>query len=192
MIKGVEKLKKQAKAKELTKTILSVCAAGGGVCVLAGFSPQSSAKLGKAVLHYSNWRVKQCLKRLSLQNYIKYNEDDLDKPIYITKKGLQRYKAQSLKDKIKLFKFKKWDHLWRLVTFDVKETYRYKRDALRRQLLSLGFYKLQKNIFVIPFPIENDLEEIIASHRLWNYVLVLQVADLGKHEERVRNFFLKK
>jgi DNA-binding transcriptional regulator PaaX len=191
-MKKVSSLARRAKTKEITKAILSICAIGG-LTILAGGGIRSSKKAEKLIsglAQYSSYRIKECLKRLKMQNYIKYDATDLTKPIYITKNGLERISLLSLKDKIKSLSLKKWDHLWRLVTFDVNENYRSRRDNFRRRLKSLNFYQLQKNIFITPFAIEREIEEIAREYHLQNHVLILHVASLGKHEQTVKNYFL--
>ncbi|MEA3272860.1 MAG: hypothetical protein U9P90_04310 [Patescibacteria group bacterium] len=187
----INKLAKRAKTKEITKTILSICAMGGLTILASGGvrTPQKANKLVDELAKYSSSRIKECLKRLSMQNYIKYNVDDLTKPIYITKKGLERMTFLSLKDRIKSLTMKKWDHIWRLVTFDVNEKYRNRRDNFRNQLKTLNFYQLQKNIFVTPFPVEKEIEEMAKFYHLRNNVLILHVASIGSHEEKVKNYF---
>lgn len=191
--KQIGRLKNKRNAQEITKTILDICAVGACTLFVGGGvrNPDRMEKLLKELGEYSVGRVKECLKRLKMQEYIKYNEDDLTKPIVITKRGLQRHAAHTLKEKIRGFTIKKWDHLWRLVTFDVEEKNRWKRDVFRKYLGRMNFFKLQKNIYVIPFAIERDIEQFIKSCKMWNNALILHVADLGKREKEAQEYFLK-
>lgn len=194
MTKKIKILKNKRKAKEITKTILSICLSGVATYIASG-SVRSPAKLGRmwgGLGKYSATRVRECLKRLKIQNYINYDEDDLTKPIFITEKGLQRYSALTLKEKIRNLTMKKWDHIWRLVTFDVDEKNRRKRDVFRRHLRRIGFYKLQQNIYVLPYPLEKEVADLINSCHMWNDAVVLHVADLGKKEKEIKEYFLFK
>jgi DNA-binding transcriptional regulator PaaX len=191
MDKIIKKLSDKAKTKEITKTILSICAVGG-LTLLAAGGTRSSKKAGKAIdtlSQYSSSRINWCLKRLKMQDYIKYDAKDLTQPIYITKKGLERISLLSFKDKLKFLSIKKWDHLWRLVTFDISENRKKTRDNFRNKLKLLNFYKLQKNIFITPFAIEKEIEGIARNYHLQNRILILQVASLGKYEDDVKNYF---
>jgi DNA-binding transcriptional regulator PaaX len=191
MNNSARKLAKQAKAKEITKTILSICAVGGLVLLAGGGvrSSKKAKKLADGLTQYSLSRINECLKRLKMQDYIKYDSQDLTRPIVITPEGLKRISVLSLKDKIKSLPIKKWDHIWRLVTFDVKENRRNRRESFRRKLKMLNFYQLQKNIFITPFSIEKEIEDIARSHHLKNNILILHVASLGKHEEKIKDYF---
>lgn len=191
MDKISKKISNRAKSKEITKTILSICAVGGLTLLVAGGtrSPRKAEKAFGALSQYSSSRINWCLKRLKMQDYIKYDAKDLTQPICITKKGLERMSFLSFKDKLKSLSIKKWDHLWRLVTFDISENHKNQRDKLRYKLKELNFYRLQKNIFVIPFSIEKEVEDIARCYRLQNKILILQVASLGKYEDAVKDYF---
>lgn len=192
-MKTKEKLRGRGKTKEITKTILKIAAAGGLAIIAGGGShnPKMAIKVIGGFADYSLSRVKECLKRLSLQNYIKYDENDLVKPIILTEKGMQRYTIQTLKDRVRACTMKKWDHIWRLVTFDVKEKYRCKRDGFRESIKKMNFFQFQKNIFINPFPIEAELEALIKSFKMWDSAVILHVADLGKREDEVKKYFLE-
>jgi len=170
----IKKLRNDRKTQEITKTILKLCIGGGLIFLTSGYAyPKNYKQLMKKFTdleRYSCSRVNECLKRLRMQDYIRYDENDFTKPIFLTKKGFQRFNVLSLRDKIKSLTMKKWDHLWRLVTYDISEKYKLTRNNFRRELKLLDFYQLQKNIFVIPFSVERELEELIKSYRLWDRV----------------------
>ncbi len=56
---------------------------------------------------------------------------------------------------------KKWDKVWRIVIFDVPESKKRTRDALRRKLKEVGFLEFQKSVFIYPFPCEDEINFII-------------------------------
>jgi len=63
-----------------------------------------------------------------------------------------------------------WDKKWRAVFFDVPEKYRWGRDALRRKLKELGFYELQKSMFMFPYECEDEIDFIIEHYGMRKYV----------------------
>lgn len=67
---------------------------------------------------------------------------------------------------------KKWDGLWRIVFYDIKEKRKHIRQALQWQLESLGFGRLQKSVYLSPLPISEDLQEFIESRGLKDLVFV--------------------
>jgi DNA-binding transcriptional regulator PaaX len=74
-------------------------------------------------------------------------------------------------DEIRI-KSNNWDGKWRLVVFDVPEKLRSGRDALRNKLKELGFYELQKSVFVFPYQCEDEINFIIEFFDLRRYVRI--------------------
>lgn len=52
----------------------------------------------------------------------------------------------------------KWDGKWRIVFFDVEEVKRKKRDELRHYLKKLGFWQMQRSVWVCPYDCENEVK----------------------------------
>ncbi len=86
---------------------------------------------------------------------------------------------------------KKWDYLWRLVIFDIPERSRYLRDALRYELIQLGFFMLQESVYVMPFDCVKEVDEISKLlHIRRDLIIICVTASLGKSEDRVRQHFI--
>ena len=45
-----------------------------------------------------------------------------------------------------------WDGKWRMVFFDIDEGEKKMREALRERLKAMGFYQMQKSVYIHPFP----------------------------------------
>ena len=73
--------------------------------------------------------------------------------VIITKSGKERLGIFPNKNTSK-----KWDKKWRLVSFDVYENNRSKRDLFRTNLKKFGFQKFQNSIWIYPY----DAEEFIS------------------------------
>lgn len=65
---------------------------------------------------------------------------------------------------------KTWDKKWRMVFFDVPEKDRWGRNSLRKKLKELGFYELQKSVFVFPYDCEDEIDFIIEYYKMREYV----------------------
>lgn len=101
------------------------------------------------------WEIKKIINYLAQKRYIKLNKEK--QRIYLAEKGFSefiRFKA--------LQKQKKWDGKWRVIIFDVAEKRRGNRDLLRKRLKWLGFKELQKSVWVFPYDIKKDIEELMA------------------------------
>lgn len=71
----------------------------------------------------------------------------------------------------------KWDGLWRIVIFDIKEKDKKIRESLRYKLTSLGFGMWQKSVYVTPFNVAKDLKQYLITNGLEDLACVL----IAKH-----------
>ncbi|MDP3093860.1 MAG: CRISPR-associated endonuclease Cas2 [bacterium] len=103
----------------------------------------------------------------------------------------------STKGKIKTlnFRFEKiclqrenWDKKWRLVIFDIPERLRQARDALREKLKQLGFYELQKSVFVFPYECEDEIDFVIEFFEMRQYVRTI-LAEKIDNELHLKKIF---
>jgi len=69
----------------------------------------------------------------------------------LTDKGRKLAGEYRIVDKLKIKKQKKWDRKWRLLIFDIADKQKIKREALRGKLKELGFFQLQKSVWVCPY-----------------------------------------
>ena len=67
-----------------------------------------------------------------------------------------------------------WDGFWRLVIFDVAETERQKRDELRRELVKMGFGRLQNSIYISGFEFQPQLLNYLETQGLTNKAMLLE------------------
>ena len=93
----------------------------------------------------------------------------------LTPKGLERV----FNIKIKLTeKTKRKDRKWQMVFFDIPEQRRKDRDMFRRQLKYLGYQKLQQSIWVSPYEVLNDTQNLIKNYKLDRFVRLLLVEEI--------------
>lgn len=106
--------------------------------------------------------IKKTIKKLELLDYIEIKQDKHDKEqfkfkISLTRKGAQEY----LKYKIEKKKRAEWDGKWRIIIFDILENQRQIRDLLRNRLRWFGFKELQKSVWVFPYDVRKETEELL-------------------------------
>ena len=77
----------------------------------------------------------------------------------LTEQGRRRALRYKL-DAMKLEKPARWDGKWRIIAFDIPETKRGGRDALRLKLKELGLIQLQKSIWAWPYECKNEVDFI--------------------------------
>lgn len=105
-----------------------------------------------------------------------------------TKEG-RKWISRSL---LKFHKLKRtrWDHKWRVVIFDIPQELHNKRNIFRARLKSLGFYMIQKSVFVFPYSCEEELSECSNRLGLVDYVDVIIAENLGSREDDIKKFYI--
>jgi CRISPR-associated endonuclease Cas2 len=81
-----------------------------------------------------------------------------------------------------------WDHMWRLITFDIPEKKRSLRDELRSILKILGFRELQKSIWVSPYEIPALVNELITSGKIQAETRILTVKEIN-YDKDLKKYF---
>ena len=85
-----------------------------------------------------------------------------------------------------------WDGKWRVVVFDIPESDKATREFLRRKLVSLGFGKLQKSVYISPLDLLTDLKEYLGGQHLYGRVIVFEAKEVFAKDQRlVANFVWK-
>lgn len=174
---------------ELSKEILKGLAIGGfiAVCFVAPNFAQV-AKLFGAKNSKDKWRLRRTLHNLTKEKLVKisYNKKG-EEIIKITGDGEKRIlKYEYAKMKIPVPG--KWDKYWRLIIFDIPETHKKARNALTAKLQDLGFYPLQKSVFVFPYSCRDEIDFICEHFRIREYVNYFLIKK-PENEEYLKQWF---
>jgi CRISPR-associated endonuclease Cas2 len=105
----------------------------------------------------------------------------------LTDKGKQKVITFNI-DNMEIKKPKKWDGKWRIVIFDIPERKRGARDVLRETLKRLGFFELQKSVFVYPYPCQDEMDYVIEFFDLRKYVRIITATELD-NELHIKKLF---
>lgn len=99
---------------------------------------------------------------------------------------LTGYGRRSIKRKFPLFflQKQKWDGLWRIVIFDIKEKNKVLRNLLRKKLKSLGFGMWQRSVYISPFNVAEDIREFLITKGLGSQAFVLVAKRLYAGDEK--------
>lgn len=112
--------------------------------------------------------IKEEIKRLYKNRYIYF---DRSKGKYIlTARGKKILKKLELKKNVYNIKRKKYEKKWFLVFFDIPEEKKKIRDSFSNHLKSIGFYEIQKSVFVFPAVVKEEMEFIIEYYDIKKYV----------------------
>ncbi|NLC31440.1 MAG: hypothetical protein GX765_05325 [Candidatus Moranbacteria bacterium] len=102
--------------------------------------------------------------------------------VELTLKGKRLANRMKL-DEIKINKPKKWDKKWRLVFFDIPESNRVARDALRKKIKELGLVEIQKSIFIHPYFCKNEIDKVVNFFELKKYIVQCETVDIDRNLE---------
>jgi hypothetical protein len=84
-----------------------------------------------------------------------------------------------------------WDKKWRCVTFDIPESKRRERDALRYVIKQCGFMQVHKNVWVFPFETPELLEYIYSLPLSPHMISIGTFESLSNDKELRKKFKLK-
>ncbi len=179
------------KVKTLTKAILIILGAGA---VLTGalLAPNCIQILqpflrrgGRS--NYERERIRQATRMLAKRKFVEYEEKGGKSYVRITKDGkayIRQYELDAM-----LFPKGKWDSKWRVILFDIPETYGKARRAFQQRLKLLGCFMLQRSVLVYPYECEDEIDFITSFYGIERFVYLMRTSDLGRGEMRARRFF---
>ncbi len=162
----------------MQKTLLLI---EGGLVLGLTRRPDSYFKIIKKIS--KEWRkineraLRSAIRKLYQSKLIDYKEsNDGTVLMTLTSSGKKKIVQFDL-DSMKIKKPRHWDHLWRLIIFDVPEEKRQGRRALVAKLKELGFCSVQKSVFIYPFECKNEIDFITEIFNLRPYVRLFIVKE---------------
>lgn len=122
--------------------------------------------------------LREAIKRLYRSKLIDYRENkDGSVNLILTDDGKDKILKYDI-DKMEIKKPVHWDNLWRMVIFDIPEDKKMGRNALNIKLKELGFYPMQKSVFVHPYECKDEIDFITELFELTPYVRFLRIKDI--------------
>jgi len=136
---------------------------------------------------FTRWKLNHTVKRLKRQNLVKIVYEDGLPVVKITEQGrlrALRYKLEEMEVK----KPKVWDRKWRLVIFDIPEKHKRMREIFRNHLKIMGFYMLQKSVWVHPYPCSQEIEFLRQIYNVGINVTYI-VAEKIESSDNLKSYF---
>ena len=190
--KNNKSLFKKRNLREGVQTLGNILLAGiavAGIIGVAAVAPNAMQLVKYFVpeddikRHY-RYRANHSLKKLITDGYVQEKIINGRKTFSLTNKGKLRY--ESLKEN----RPKRWDGKWRLVSFDVYEKSRNKRNLLRKELQSYGFQMIHQSTWVYPYPCDEYITLLKSDLSFGKNVQYMLVEYLDMHVELKRMFSL--
>ncbi len=88
-------------------------------------------------------------------------------------------------------KNKKWNGKWYVLIFDIPEKRRRYRIHLINTLKNIGFYQLQKSVWIFPFDVLNYLYELMPGFREGDWFEYIEASKISSSSELKKYFNLK-
>lgn len=191
------------KTKKVTKKVLEYPGAkevlallGAGSLLALAVTMPGATKIVKEILDetssgewkkYNQWYLARTLRRLRKQKRVKLEFDGEKTIVKLTGLGKKKILAYSLGE-IEIRRPRFWDRKWRLIIYDVPNKKRYAADRLSRLLDKLGMYRLQKSVFLCPFPCEEQVEFLREYLEIGDNVWLLTVSHF-ENDKAFRDYF---
>ena len=182
--------------RETTKIILKGLLWTGAVAI-ASTNPLFLHKLAPKLVRYAGYKINKRRRLKTFQRSFYYlgqrgliNFEKKGKQLYVslTKEGKRKAGKYNI-DNLEIKKPKKWDEKWRILIFDIEDRHKIKREALRGKLKQLGFYKLQKSVWVCPYSFQREVE-ILRDFFSLNYgEMRVITSNEVEYDEEMRSFF---
>ncbi len=163
----------------------------GGAVIVAAQSPYFWIKF------YDNlFKGKPIFKRQARNSFyylrkrglIRIEKKNKNIYMFLTKEGEKEAGRYQLNE-MYIKKPKKWDKKWRLIIFDIPENHRIKRDLFRGKLKELGFYQLQKSVWVYPYSCQKEINLLRDFFGLKKKNLMALTVEKIESDENLRKFF---
>ncbi|MDP3882593.1 MAG: hypothetical protein Q8Q48_00870 [Candidatus Staskawiczbacteria bacterium] len=122
----------------------------------------------KDIHGFTSRQLATAVYELKRQNLIEKKNYEGSILVSLSQKGMLRainYKFRRLDGKKE-----KWDGKWRMVAFDIPNSYEKARKALVYRLKMGGFYEWQKSVFLYPYSCYEEVNAFIKLFKVEKYV----------------------
>jgi len=174
------------------KFLLAALAIGPAI-VLGAVAPNifSTVKSFDKNRKYSEKQIRTAFNNLKQRKLIEIiQEGDKKFKVKLTNKGQSRTKEISF-EFLRIKKPAKWDGKWRVLIFDIPtdpKIFNQARNALRAKIKELGFYQMQKSVWVYPYECEDEILFVAEIFQVQKYIEIMTVEKL-LHEEKIKKIF---
>jgi len=180
-------------AAETASAVLLAVLSVGSVVLSGSIQPGLVSLLGKSrqSKKYTQAQVKNAFynsKKRKLIEIVRISDDKIE--VRLTNKGKKRIKEFSF-EALRIEKPRHWDKKWRILIFDIPtkpSIYNQARDALRKKIKDLGFYQLQKSVWVYPYECEDEILLIAELYRVQKHIEII-TAEKVLHEDLLKKHF---
>jgi DNA-binding transcriptional regulator PaaX len=185
-------MKKNIKIKtgQISKKILMYLFITGAICIAVS-SPRFISRVGQTIFKqklYQKRKLLDAFNYLKRQELIKIKKGNSDVRVSLTLKGKQRANKYQIHDVI-IGSPQNWDRKWRVIVFDVPQEQRTKRNVFQKKLKELGFYPLQKSVWLHPSECKEKIQLLKSFFGLKRGEVRTIVAQEIENDSSIKKFF---
>ena len=136
---------------------------------------------------YNLGKLHEIFKRLYKQKVVEIKKVNGQEVVVLTQKGNTKYLKFKLTD-MYIRKPKKWDGKWHLLIYDISKDKKKSQQIFREFLKALKFLKLQKSVYLYPYPCQDEIEYLRQYYRIGEEVILLTIEKL-EHEGEYKKYF---
>ncbi|MFA6270433.1 MAG: hypothetical protein WC657_04475 [Candidatus Paceibacterota bacterium] len=166
---------------ERTLEVLEVIAKLSVILFVGVAAPNAAGHIIKLlgwVPDYKNkYQTEKILSVLEKNKLIKFWTKNDKGVLELTNEGRLYFNRLKAK-KIKLPTGKKWDGMWRMVTFDIPEKLKLNRMRFARNLNFIGMYNIEKSIFIYPHECRDQIFKIAELYEVRKYICYMVVKSI--------------
>ena len=187
----------RAKRNEIANIILKGLFYGGAI-VIASTSPFFLPRILPRIIKYAKYQKKRkeeerrrfynAFYKLRNQGLIKMEYRGKQLYISLTEEGRKKCGKFQIDD-LKIKKPLRWDKKWRILIFDIAEKDKIKRESLRGKLKQLGFFQLQKSVWVCPYNFFKEVNILRRFFGLKNKEMKIVTAEEIENDGEIKTFF---
>lgn len=180
-------------AKEILKGIAATTAVVGltvGLAVMPGMGRvvKELLDLYQKANRKQKFKIRKTFADLRKARLI----DEIELPdgstrLVLSEKGNKQILKFNFED-LRMPKSGKWDGKWRFVIFDLPERYKRERDLFRYKLKTMGFYQVNRSVWLNAHPCKREIDFVSEYLRISAYVRVIEALDFDGREE-LEDFF---
>jgi DNA-binding transcriptional regulator PaaX len=127
--------------------------------------------------------IRRATKSLIARGFLEWS----DGMLRLTKQGSHAYELQVAFSQLSK-KPRKWDKKWRILIFDIPESRRKVRFAVRKKVLEAGFVRLQDSVWAFPYPCE-EFVSLLKVHMSIGKDLLYLIVDSIENDKGLRTHF---
>lgn len=148
-------------------------------------------RLDRAVRGYprpKRWRYNRAMRYLEHLEHIELVTRNDRLFVRLTQKGKVKALLARLESDFK--KSNKWDGKWRVVIWDIPEDSKEQRNRIRQLVKDLGFFQLQKSVFITPHSLPSSAVAYLRECELLRFIRFLRVDKIDDDQYLKKHFKL--